>query len=1205
MAKLNIRNVNLVAYAVLVVGALLTLAAWRYTVDEVERSERYQFDFRAGQVVQALDQRMQAYTDILYGLQGFFLHRDGVTSEAFHRYIEKTHIRDRYPGIQAIGFVPYLTADGKAAFERNMREDRSLKARGYPVFAIHPPGERAEYYPIAYLEPLRGNEQAFGFDIGSESERRESVLRARDTGLAAASGPLTLVQETGKQTGFLLSVPLYRQNVPLGTVEQRRQAFYGLVYIAFRMGDLVHGAVPGAMLNQVGLRISDYGLEEGRGGTGGTGRSLFALQEAVVGRAQQQARLDVGGRQWRLDLTAKAPMVAVSELRRPWWTLVFGMVTTLLLFTVVQALSGSRRRAMALAEEMTLKLRESETRVRAVLDNVLDGVVTIDEKGIVNSFNRSAERIFGYSAEEMIGRNVNLLMPEPYRGRHDDYLAAYCRTGHKKVIGIGREVQGQRKDGEIFPMDLSVTEMQVGRLRLFVGLVRDISSSRQVEEELRTSQANFAQAQQMAHIGNWSWDLATDSLKWSDEAYRIFGHDPQAFVPTLEILRQAVHGDDRNALFQALDHAIKDGVPFAMEHRVVLPNGSVRHVSALGEVVYGNDGKPLQMRGTVQDITERKMAQEEIGRFKNVLDNTLDMIFMFDPESLRIVYLNKGMEEGLGYSRDELLGMEAYEIKPLMPEQVFRSHIAPLISGDRQWLSYETMHRRKDGSDVPVEEFLQMVRQKDGQGLFVAVARDLTERRRVDKLKSEFISTVSHELRTPMTSIRGSLGLVMGGVAGELPAQAKSMVEIAYNNSERLVRLINDILDMDKIESGKMRLDIRTVELLPLLEQSLEANRAYGEQFGVKFLLCGGDEGIRVRVDSDRLLQVMANLMSNAAKFSPSGGEVEISVAAGEKNVRVAVKDHGPGIPQEFRERIFRKFSQADSSDTRRKGGTGLGLSICKALVERMNGGIGFTSKEGDGSTFFFDLPLAKGGLPGPSPRLLVCEDNGDVAMQLKQMLARHGYRVDVANSAEAAKGLLARNTYSAMTLDLMLPGQDGLSLVRELQAEGLKVPVVVISAVAGERRDASLSVLEWLEKPVRADRLLEVLKNGALPPPKPLILHVEDEEDIRRVLQSLLGGDAEVVGVGTKAEAQTLLAQKNFDLVVLDIGLPDGSGLEVLDFMEARRIAIPVVLFSAHETGPEVNSRAAATLVKSRASNKELEETIHRVMERRYGEKR
>ncbi len=1202
MAKIELRNVNLVAYAVLAAGALLTLAAWRYTVAEVERSERYQFDFRAGQVAQALDQRMRAYTDILYGLQGFFLQRQDVTPGEFHRYLEKTRIRERYPGIRAVGFVPYLKAGEKAAFEQRMAKDRSLAALGYPRFAIHPPGDRADYYPVAYLEPLRGNEQALGFDIGSESVRREAALRARDTGQAAATGPITLVHEPGRQTAFLLTVPLYRQNLPLDTVERRRRAFYGLAYMAFRTGDLVRGAVSDELLRQVGLRISDYGLA---GQHGAAGMSLYASDGAESGGARQQAALDVGGRQWRLALTATAPMVAESELRRPWWTLAFGGVSSFLLFAVVRALAGSRRRAVELAGEMTHKLRESETRTRAVLDNVLDGVVTIDESGAIHSFNRSAERIFGYGAEEMIGRNVKLLMPEPDRGRHDDYLAAYCRTGHKKVVGVGREVQGQRKDGELFPMNLSVTEMLFGQQRFFVGLVRDISQSRKVEEELRTSQANFAKAQQLAHIGNWLWDLETDRLTWSDEACRIFGHAPQSFVPTLEFLRQAVHPDDRNALFQALDHAIKDGVPFAMEHRVVLPNGSVRYVSALGEVVYGDDGKPLQMRGTAQDITERKMAQEEISRFKNVLDNTLDMIFMFDPDSLRIVYLNKGMEEGLGYSREELLGMEAYEIKPLMPEQVFRSHIAPLLSGDRQWLSYETTHRRKDGSDVPVEEFLQMVRQEDGQGLFVAVARDLTERRRVDKLKSEFISTVSHELRTPMTSIRGSLGLVMGGVAGELPPQARSMVEIAYNNSERLVRLINDILDMDKIESGKMRLDVRTVELLPLLEQSLEANRAYGEQYGVKFALHGGEEGIKVRVDSDRLLQVMANLLSNAAKFSPAGGEVEISVAAGEKNVRVAVKDHGPGIPQEFRERIFRKFSQADSSDARRKGGTGLGLSICKALVERMNGGIGFTSKEGEGSTFFFDLPLVKGGLPGPSQRLLVCEDNSDVATQLKQMLARHGYRVDVASSAEAAKGLLARNAYSAMTLDLMLPGQDGLSLVRELQAEGFKVPVVVISAVAGERRDDSVSVLEWLEKPVRADRLLEVLKNGALPPPKPLILHVEDEEDIRRVLHGLLGGDAEVIGAGTKAEAEALLGQRNFDLVVLDIGLPDGSGLEVLDFMAARRLAIPVVLFSAHETGPEVNSRVAAVLVKSRSSNKELEETIHRVMERRYGETR
>jgi signal transduction histidine kinase len=239
----------------------------------------------------------------------------------------------------------------------------------------------------------------------------------------------------------------------------------------------------------------------------------------------------------------------------------------------------------------------------------------------------------------------------------------------------------------------------------------------------------------------------------------------------------------------------------------------------------------------------------------------------------------------------------------------------------------------------------------------LCIVRDITERKKVDQMKNEFISTVSHELRTPLTSIRGSLGLLSGGVAGALPARARAMLDIAYNNSERLVRLINDILDIEKIESGQLDFVARPLELLPLLEQAIDANCAFGAQFDVTFKLEPAVSGIWVNADADRLMQVITNLLSNAARFSPHGQAVTITVTRHSGLIHVAVSDHGPGIPEEFRGRIFQKFAQADSSDTRQRGGTGLGLSISKAIVERLGGEIGFEAGSAIGATFFFDLP--------------------------------------------------------------------------------------------------------------------------------------------------------------------------------------------------------------------------------------------------------
>ena len=231
------------------------------------------------------------------------------------------------------------------------------------------------------------------------------------------------------------------------------------------------------------------------------------------------------------------------------------------------------------------------------------------------------------------------------------------------------------------------------------------------------------------------------------------------------------------------------------------------------------------------------------------------------------------------------------------------------------------------------------------------------ELKRIDQMKSEFVSTVSHELRTPLTSIRGSLGLIAGGVAGPLPEAAKKLVDIARSNCDRLIRLINDLLDAEKIQAGSLRLELEVSTLKPLLMQAIAANEGFASEHGVRLSLQAADETLRVNVDRDRLAQIVTNLLSNAMKFSPKGATVEVLVLRREGRVRVEIRDQGPGISEEFRGRIFQKFSQADSSDTRLKGGTGLGLNISRALVEALGGTIGFASELGKGSVFFFELP--------------------------------------------------------------------------------------------------------------------------------------------------------------------------------------------------------------------------------------------------------
>ena len=246
--------------------------------------------------------------------------------------------------------------------------------------------------------------------------------------------------------------------------------------------------------------------------------------------------------------------------------------------------------------------------------------------------------------------------------------------------------------------------------------------------------------------------------------------------------------------------------------------------------------------------------------------------------------------------------------------------------------------------------------QIDNRGLLRAL-RYAHERKRLDWLKDEFVSSVSHELRTPLTSISGSLGLLMGNAAGSLPEPALRLLQIAHANSQRLVRLVNDILDIEKMESGRVVFNFRRVDLKSLVEEVVEANRGFADGNGVRIRLESAHAAGDVRTDSDRLSQVVTNLLSNAIKFSPPDQEVVVTIEKEAGVVRMSVRDHGPGIPAEFEPHVFERFAQADASNARQKGGTGLGLSIVKQIVDRLGGNVGFAGAPGGGTIFHVELP--------------------------------------------------------------------------------------------------------------------------------------------------------------------------------------------------------------------------------------------------------
>jgi PAS domain S-box-containing protein len=595
-----------------------------------------------------------------------------------------------------------------------------------------------------------------------------------------------------------------------------------------------------------------------------------------------------------------------------------------------------------------------------------------------------------------------------------------------------------------------------------------------------------------------------------------------------------------------------------------------------------------------------------------VIDNVVDGIITIDEQGI-ICSFNKAAKKMFQYEEDEIIGKN---INSLMSEPYHSAHDDHLkndiITVDKTILSKgrEAVGLRKDGTTFSMEQAVSEVMIDQVRHL-VMVTRDITERKRVEQMQKEFVSTVSHELRTPLTSISGSLGLILGGVAGELPEQIKALLTIANNNSERLIHLINDILDIEKISAGKMHFDFKPTNVVSLIEQALEANKGYGEKLRVQFEFMSTEKtALLVNLDEKRMMQVMSNLLSNAAKYSPANDVVDIKLELNNNLARISVHDKGKGIPEEFKPKIFSKFSQADSSDTRQKGGTGLGLNITQAIVLQHNGQIGFESSPVDGTTFYVELPLlqTERSMSVPAaisdldhPLILIIEDDKDISSLLGLMLEKEGFSYHQAYDYQAAMTLIAENHYHAVTLDLKIPGGSGLALLRELRSHDAtrNLPVIIVSATVDDSNNEatceSLEVVDWIEKPIDSNRLHLAISAALHHHHEKVgrILHVEDDADIAVIVDSLLNDSYQVIHARTLAEAKMRLSTQEYDLVLLDIGLPDGSGLDLLGELNQLKRRPSVVIFSAQDVPSNIATEVDATLVKSKTDNQKLMQQI------------
>lgn len=500
----------------------------------------------------------------------------------------------------------------------------------------------------------------------------------------------------------------------------------------------------------------------------------------------------------------------------------------------------------------------------------------------------------------------------------------------------------------------------------------------------------------------------------------------------------------------------------------------------------------------------------------------------------------------------------------------------------------------------------------------VTSLHDVTAAREIAVMKNEFVSMVSHELRTPLTSIKGYVDLIVDGEAGEINEVQREFLQIVQENSDRLVSLINDLLDISRIESGRVHLKVEPLEMGEVLQGVVDTFRTFADQSDVE-LSCHVARGLpRAAADRDRVGQVLMNLVSNAIKYSPGGGSVLVSARRTGNDVLVEVTDTGIGIEPDDVKQLFTKFFRVDSSLTREIGGTGLGLSICKSVIELHGGEIGVRSKSGKGSTFWFTVPVAsadlvrtpsvEGPLEAGGGTVLVVDRDPEVADLIGTYLEKRGYEVLQAHSAAEAVQMAAKHQPAAITLDVMLDDMDGFELLQSFKddARTADIPVVVLSIVCDEGKSMRLGAADYLEKPIDSSRLVKVIDGLVGPITSPVVLVVDDDRGIVDAMATTLRakGFAVACAYDGREAIQAVEAQRP-DLVLLDLMMPVMDGYQVIQELKHREDTkdIPIVVMTAHHIDDD---RVGILQMAAEQIDKPLSaESVVEQLERVLGEKR
>ncbi len=1199
----------------------------------------------------ALEQRAQVLADqaiarlqnMQHGLQDvramvLTLGEWGISREQFRRYSEQRDIASRFPGARGFGLIRRVPAGMQDSFVARARAD------GAPDFTprlLNPhPGDS---YIIQYIEPVAQNRTAVGLDVASEAHRREAAERAMRSGMPALTGPITLVQATAqRQQSFLMLQPIFRPGMPLATAAQRETALLGWSYAPLSMGSVLQGLQPAD--GSLTLRFSD--LQDGK-----PAEVFFDSTAAHAGTpvlARYALARQVMGRQWSIEVLAHPAFAASLQQTPPAKVLVLGLALTLLLSLIyIQWREGKSGQAL---------VQREQARLATIVKHASDAIVGEDMAGRVIFWNEAAEKLFGYSAAEALGRPVaELLLPA---GEGGEEQALLTRLSNGEWVAPF-DAQRRCRDGSMLDVSVTLAAMRdaQGKVIGVAKFIRDIAKRKArerqllefndlLEQQVRERTASLEAARHdlaqvinalPSMIGYWDKNLVN---RVANHAYSDwFGCDADALPGTRlqDLLGPVLFEKNRPYVEAALQGQVQ-----VFEREIPHPSGRSRYSLAnyLPDVV---DGEVRGFYVIVHDVTSLKLAQQESARLAALLGDVLRAaseisIIATDRDGVIRIF-NAGAEHLLGWSAADMVGKQTPAVIHVAEEVAARSQelskeYGQAIEGFRTFVhiaeqqgaeTREWTYVRRDGSRFPVSLVVTTMRDAAGEiSGYLGIAQDITERRRVERMKDEFVSTISHELRTPMNAM---IGLAYLLEQTELDAEQQQLLGKLQQSGQALLGIINDVLDYSKIEAGRLEVEESPFSLSEVLQTAMDMFQTQARQKGVALQLQAQD-GLPDLLSGDalRLRQVLVNLLGNALKFTASGSVV---LAAKWQPVpdqdavylNIAVSDTGIGMGPEVLAALFKPFSQADASTTRRFGGTGLGLSIAKRLVEMMGGEIGVESTLGQGSRFWFWLPFSLVGqsapqaVPATTPLdVVIVDDNPADRLALLAIAQSLGWQAQALSSGKELLQLAAQRRQQgqdlpeALIVDWQMPDMDGLDTLAALEQGWGPQPLPAALVVSMHERQA-IRQLDYrhlagdiLTKPVHAAELFNALNNvmkghdGSgtrlgratqlgngvlLCLPQLRVLLVDDSEINLDVGRRLLESEGAIVTLaynGLQALQCLREAAGTIDLVLMDVQMPEMDGLEATRRLrqELGLTTLPVLALTASAHSEE-RARALA----------------------------